>query len=116
MPVFTIDEVVYQRRPSLLIGTVDKFAQLVRRAETGHLLGVDGLPPDLILQDELHLISGPLGTIVGLYEAAIDRICSRDGIPPKVIGSTATIRQAQDQVRGLFDRTCSQFPPPSTPS
>ncbi|WP_437650316.1 helicase-related protein [Sorangium sp. So ce362] len=113
LPVFTIDEVVYQRRPSLLIGTVDKFAQIVRKAATGRLLGRNGLPPDLILQDELHLISGPLGTVVGLYEAAIDRICARDGIPPKVIGSTATIRRAREQVRGLFDRDVSQFPPPA---
>jgi hypothetical protein len=113
LPVFTIDEVVYANRPALLIGTVDKFAQVVRSPATVGLLGQGGLPPDLILQDELHLISGPLGTIVGLYEAAIDRICSRDGIPPKVIGSTATIRRAQEQVRGLFDRAVAQFPPPA---
>lgn len=113
LPVYTIDEVVYAHRPSLLIGTVDKFAQIVRNSATVGLLGQGGLPPDLILQDELHLISGPLGTIVGLYEAAIDRICSRDGIPPKVIGSTATIRRAQQQVRGLFDRAVAQFPPPA---
>lgn len=113
LPVFTIDEVVYQQRPSLLIGTVDKFAQIVRNPDSASLLGRGALPPDLILQDELHLISGPLGTIVGLYEAAIDRICARDGIPPKVIGSTATIRRAQEQVRGLFDRAVAQFPPPA---
>lgn len=113
LPVYTIDEVVYAKRPSLLIGTVDKFAQVVRDPATVGLLGRGGLPPDLILQDELHLISGPLGTIVGLYEAAIDRICSRDGVPPKVIGSTATIRRARDQVRGLFNRAVAQFPPPA---
>lgn len=113
LPVFTIDDVVYANRPALLIGTVDKFAQVVRNPATVELLGQGGQPPDLILQDELHLISGPLGTIVGLYEAAIDRICSRDGVPPKVIGSTATIRRAQEQVRGLFDRAVAQFPPPA---
>jgi hypothetical protein len=113
LPVHTIDEVVYQQSPSLLIGTVDKFAQIVRKQQTMQLFNAASIPPELILQDELHLISGPLGTVVGLYEAAIDQICSRDGIPPKVVGSTATIRRAEDQVRGLFNREVSQFPPPA---
>ncbi len=115
LPVYTIDEVVYDHCPSLVIGTVDKFAQIVRKEQTARLFGVDSgaLPPELILQDELHLISGPLGTVVGVYEAAIDQICSRDGIPPKIVGSTATIRRAQEQVRGLFNREVSQFPPPA---
>lgn len=72
-------------------------------------------PPDLIIQDELHLISGPLGTLVGLYETAIDRLASWevDGkrVRPKVIASTATIRQAQDQVHSLFVRKVQVFPP-----
>jgi hypothetical protein len=113
LPIYTIDELLYRHRPSLVIGTVDKFAQLCRRAETGNLLGADvGEPPDLILQDELHLISGPLGTVVGVYEAAIDRICARLGVPPKVVGSTATIRRAEQQVLRLFNREVFQFPPP----
>jgi hypothetical protein len=72
-------------------------------------------PPDLIIQDELHLISGPLGSLMGLYETAIDRLASWevDGrtVRPKVIASTATIRRASDQVRGIFLRTVSVFPP-----
>lgn len=113
MGVWTIDEEIYKERPSVVIGTIDKFAQVVRKADTAALLGSDrGLPPDLIIQDELHLISGPLGTVAGLYEAAIDLICTRNGLPPKVIGSTATIRRASDQVRQLFDRKVLQFPPP----
>ena len=73
------------------------------------------LPPELIIQDELHLISGPLGTLVGLYETAVDILCMRESkgamIRPKVIASTATIRRADDQVNGLFARDVCQFPP-----
>lgn len=71
--------------------------------------------PDLILQDELHLIEGPLGSMVGLYETAIDILCSHgagDGsVRPKYIASTATVREAERQVQGLFDRSLAQFPP-----
>ena len=112
LPVWTVDEDVYRARPTLLIGTTDKFAQIVRRKEVNGLFGLDnGRPPDLILQDELHLISGPLGTVAGLYEVAIDRMFSSVGARPKIIGSTATIRRASDQVAALFDRMTAQFPP-----
>lgn len=112
LPVATIDEEVYRIRPSLLIGTADKFAQIVRREETANFFPAAGQPPDLIIQDELHLISGPLGTLAGLYESAIDLLCTKNGIPPKIIGSTATIRRASHQVRALFNRKVTQFPPP----
>ena len=73
-------------------------------------------PPDLIIQDELHLISGPLGTLVGLYETAIDELAcaTYDGkrSRPKIVASTATIRRAEYQVRGVFDRGVRVFPPP----
>lgn len=72
-------------------------------------------PPDLIIQDELHLISGPLGTIVGLYEAAVDELCTWNlgdkRIHPKVIASTATIRKAREQIHNLFLRAVEVFPP-----
>ena len=72
-------------------------------------------PPDLIIQDELHLISGPLGTLVGLYETAVDHLCTWEVngkmIRPKVVASTATIRRARDQVYGLFLRDLNIFPP-----
>jgi hypothetical protein len=73
-------------------------------------------PPDLIIQDELHLISGPLGTLVGLYETAIDELASArfagKRSRPKVVASTATIRRAEQQVKGVFDRSVRVFPPP----
>ena len=113
LPVWTVDDDVYDRRPTLLVGTIDKFAQIVRKPEITRLFGSSsGSPPDLILQDELHLISGPLGSIAGLYEAAIDMMFSSRGYRPKVIGSTATIERASEQVLDLFDRTACQFPPP----
>lgn len=113
IPVFAVDEDIYQQRPTMLLGTVDKFAQIVRNPDSRALFGV-GTPmqPQLILQDELHLIAGPLGTLTGLYETAIDIILSANGRPPKIVGSTATIRRAQEQVRALFDRDTCQFPPP----
>ena len=113
LPVQMVDEALYAAPPSLLIGTVDKFAQLPRTAEIRPLFGLDGREaPALIIQDELHLISGPLGSMTGLYETAIDLICTRRGVRPKIIGSTATIGQASSQVRALFDRAVLQFPPP----
>lgn len=120
LPVHIIDSDVYSNRPSLVIGTVDKFAMMPWKREVGALLGAGGavadpnfdyLPPDLIVQDELHLISGPLGTMVGLYETAVDGIAGRRA-PAKIVASTATIRRASDQVRAVFARTARQFPPP----
>ncbi|MFD2077468.1 Helicase conserved C-terminal domain-containing protein [Actinopolymorpha cephalotaxi] len=122
LPVHIIDSDVYSNRPSLVIGTVDKFAMMPWKCEVGALLGVESVPlardsqfhhppPDLIVQDELHLISGPLGTMVGLYETAVDAITGADA-PAKVVASTATIRRAHDQVRAVFAREARQFPPP----
>ena len=156
LPVMVVDEDIYRRPPSLLIATVDKFAQMPWKGQTQNLYGlVDGLclrhgflspeieaedsgnhpsrnslprvqrqphgplrPPDLIIQDELHLISGPLGSMVALYETAVDEMCSwtvnGKRVRPKVIASTATIRRAPDQVRKLFVRKLDVFPPQGT--
>ncbi len=116
LPIFVVDEDVYAYRPSLLIATVDKFASLPWRPDVSKLFNLDSAlpPPELIIQDELHLISGPLGTLTGLYETVIDELASSNGIPPKVVASTATIRRAADQARGLFGRDVRQFPPPGT--
>ena len=143
LPVLTVDEPIYRRLPAFLIATVDKFAALPWVGETGAFFGhVDRFqndvgfygaaepgqgsplsngwsldPPDLIIQDELHLIAGPLGTVAGLYEAAIDQLASRGSgetrIRPKIVASTATVRRAADQISALFDRSnTSIFPPP----
>jgi hypothetical protein len=118
LPVTTIDEDIYDAPTSLLIGTVDKFAQLPRRPDLRALFGRDTPErPSLIIQDELHLISGPLGSMVGLYETIVDLLCTDEkGRRPKIIGSTATIGRARKQVRALFDREVFQFPPPGIDS
>lgn len=119
LPVSVIDEDLYETPPSILIGTVDKFAQLSWRSATRSLFGLGEHgerrddPPGLIIQDELHLISGPLGSMVGLYESAIEQLCTVDGHKPKIICSTATIRRYAEQVEGLYAREQSSvFPPP----
>jgi hypothetical protein len=115
LPVHLVDSQVYEVRPSLVIGTVDKFAMLAWRERSGALFGSrHDAPPDLIVQDELHLISGPLGTLVGLYETAIDELATdpQARTRPKLVASTATIRRAADQVKAVFDRDARQFPPP----
>lgn len=147
LPILTVDESIYRRLPCFMIATVDKFAALPWVGQTGALfgrvthhqgkgrpdegfysagdatiagspLGVYLPPPDLVIQDELHLISGPLGTMVGLYETAIDTLCSYTEndklIRPKVIASTATVRRASRQIQALFGRShVDIFPPPS---
>src|SRR5690606_18248791 len=110
LPVHVVDEQIYRVRPTLVIATVDKFAQIAWRADVAALFNRDRPgtpPPELIVQDELHLISGPLGTLAGLYETAIDIAADA----PKVIASTATIRRAVEQGKALFDRDVRQFPP-----
>lgn len=119
LPAYLIDEDVYDFHPSLVIGTVDKFAGLPWRAKANALFNRDrpeqsGI--DLIIQDELHLISGPLGTLTGLYETVIDHLAGRDEVRPKVVASTATIRRAHAQGNALFDRPVMQFPPPGIDS
>ena len=113
IPISVIDQDIYDQPPSLLLGTVDKFAQVAWRDEVGRLfgMGIEASPPELIIQDELHLISGPLGTIVGMYESAIERLCSRDGHTPKIVASTATIRRAKEQCKALYNRETFEFPP-----
>ena len=115
LPVQVVDEELYSNPPSLLFGTVDKFAMLPWRPAIGAFFGAGSKnrAPELIIQDELHLISGPLGTMVGLYETAIDKLCLEKGVATKIIASTATIRRAGEQCAALYDRDVTQFPPPA---
>lgn len=134
IPVCLSDETIYQHPPALLFGTVDKFAQLAHKIDgtkqginkdSRRLFGFKNcaweegkpqngyLPPDLIIQDELHLLLGPLGSAVALFESAVDQLCTReDGTRPKIISSTATTRNTQLQIAALFDRKVNLFPKP----
>ena len=115
LPVQIVDEELYRDPPTLLFGTVDKFAMLPWNGEIGNFFAVENnnRAPELIIQDELHLISGPLGTIVGLYESAIDALCRKKGSITKIVASTATIRRAVEQCAALYDRDVRQFPHPA---
>ena len=124
LPIQVVDEDLYDRRPSLIIGTVDKFALLAWEPEARALFGLDldgrrtCSPPGLILQDELHLVSGSLGSMVGLYEPLIEELSTdrrkSDRVKPKIVCSTATIRRFSEQVVGLYGRARSDiFPPPA---
>ena len=113
LPLQVVDEELYDNPPTLLFATVDKFAMMPWYGEIGGFFATnsDNRTPELIIQDELHLISGPLGSMVGLYEVAIDYLCSNKGIRPKIIASTATICRAKEQCSALYNREVFQFPP-----
>ncbi|MFC3625174.1 hypothetical protein ACFOKJ_03310 [Vogesella amnigena] len=117
LPLNVVDEALYQTPPSLLLGTVDKFAMLPWDDRARVFFGGQddsSIPPSLILQDELHLISGPLGSLAAPYDAAIDAVIAMREGKAKRIGSTATIRNAHEQVRGLYGREVSVFPSPGS--
>ena len=127
LPLSVVDDYIYENPPTLLLGTVDKFAMVTWKAEAGKLFGFreseNGwkriTPPELIIQDELHLIAGPLGTMVGLYETMVQTLCNNYNrteppfLPdeevkftaPKIIASSATISRAYEQVKSLYGIT-----------
>jgi len=112
LPYNVVDESLYNNPPSLLIATVDKFARLAWEERTASFFGKNGnRPPELIIQDELHLISSALGSVVGMYEAGIDTLLIAKGVHAKYIASTATIKSAAKQVKNLFARDMQLFPP-----
>ncbi|MEU5722733.1 helicase-related protein [Micromonospora sp. NPDC047738] len=113
LPVAVVDEVLYEEPPTILLATVDKFARLQFKPEAGSLLGLGTAfrQPSMIIQDELHLLSGPLGTTVAVFDAVLQILLSRGGAPPKIVASTATIRASDEQVRGLYGRSVALYPP-----
>ena len=142
LPIVGVDDPLYRRLPAFLIATVDKFASLPWEGPSGALLGgadrydSEGFhgtttpgrgrrldaplpPPDLVIQDELHLITGPLGTMMGLYETAIEGLCATSAanaaLKPKIVASTATARSASDQVQAVFARADTRLFPPLGP-
>ena len=138
---YTVDEQIYRRCPTVLISTVDKFAMLPYLEDSSSIFGnVDSLhrelgygrtgvsehlkssgcdmeamkpflPPSLIIQDELHLIEGPLGSMVGIYETGMEILTSSSIHRPKYIASSATIKESASQVGSIFRRQVSVFPP-----
>ncbi|MCH7646990.1 MAG: hypothetical protein IIA83_00065 [Thaumarchaeota archaeon] len=159
LPVVFVDDDIRNLRPSLLIATVDKFAQISWNWKYSTLFGnvsqyckehgynpgnmsttskdrcnhikkhkfSNGQeeifptininrklsPPELIIQDELHLIAGPLGTLTGLYETAIEILCTNEqNNTPKIIASTATTKKSDIQIKYLFNSDMTKIFPP----
>ncbi|MGB3161315.1 MAG: helicase-related protein [Carnobacterium sp.] len=123
LPIYFIDEQMYKKPPTFLIGTIDKFVQLTWKPKARTFFGINNegnrqfTPPNLIIQDELHLIAGPLGTLSGMYECLIEELCTdRRGnidIMPKIVCATATIKAYDEQILALFGRPKAFLFPPS---
>lgn len=111
LPIVLVDDDIYKTPPTMLFATVDKFAQLAWRGEATSLFNHNNnRKPELIIQDELHLLSGPLGSLVGLFENIILSLCTTDTQKPKIIVSTATVKNVEEQVKGLYNRSVQIFP------
>jgi len=120
LPIMVVDEAIYNKPPSFLIGTIDKFANLCANEAAKNIFGIkyNQYPPSLIIQDELHLISGSLGTIASLYEAGMDQLIKelfvingKKNRSIKYIASTATVRDVETQTKRLMARDVAVFPP-----
>jgi hypothetical protein len=123
LPVFEVDQDLYEQPPTFVVGTIDKFAMLAWRSEPASLFGLGhdrvdgprfGPGPALLIQDELHLISGPLGSLDALYEPVIEHLCSAyGGVRPHIIAATATTRRYVEQTRALYGRSATRLIPPA---
>ena len=134
IPFSCVDDDLYLHPPTVLLATVDKFVQfsknpwaksidndessdIARKYNARTMLAFNqdknnSRPPDLIIQDELHLLTGPLGTLAGLIETAIDTVWDNIGHKPKYIAATATIRGAERDAMLMYGREMNIFPPP----
>ena len=111
LPIVLVDEDIYENPPTILFATVDKFAQLAWKSESTNLFNYkENRKPELIIQDELHLLNGPLGSLVGLFENVVLSLCTTLTQRPKIIASTATVKNVEKQVRGLYGKEVSIFP------
>jgi hypothetical protein len=107
LPIVLIDDDIYSKPPTILFATVDKFAALAWKGESTALFNNgSNRKPELIIQDELHLLNGTLGSLVGLFENALLEICNN----PKIIASTATVKNVDKQILGLYGRDARVFP------
>lgn len=122
LPVFEVDEDIYINPPAFLVGTIDKFATVAWTPKSRSIFGLGKgnnfsrtqPPPNLLIQDELHLIAGPLGSMSALYEIAIERLCLRDGgKKPRIVAATATTKNYESQVSRLYGRDGARLLPPS---
>jgi hypothetical protein len=117
LPIVLVDDDIYHKPPTVLFGTVDKFAALAWKEDSTTLFNYrENRKPELIIQDELHLLNGPLGSLVGLFENVILSLCTTENQKPKIIASTATIKNVEEQIKGLYGREARIFPQYATNS
>lgn len=117
LPIVLVDDDIYHKPPTVLFGTVDKFAALAWKGEATTFFNYrENRKPELIIQDELHLLNGPLGSLVGLFENVILSLCSYENQRPKIIASTATVKNVVEQIKGLYGREARIFPQYATNS
>jgi len=120
LPVVEVDEDLYFAPPDFVVGTIDKVAMMWQQTGAQRLFGFkDGKripqvrPPALFIQDELHLITGPLGSLDGAIEMMLEELCTtQSGSAPLVVASTATTRNFSHQIKALYNRGAALVPPP----
>lgn len=112
LPCQIVDEMLYRTPPTVLLATIDKCAMFAWNESSSAFFGLgSNRPPELIIQDELHLIANALGSVAGVYESALQTVITAKGVRPKYVASTATIKEAKNQVQKLFAKDLAIFPP-----